>query len=208
MLVAGGWSFVELADEVVEGETAAFDRAVLLMFRAPDDLSDPRGPPWLEAAMRDLTALGGSAVVTLVTLTIFGYLALSRRLRAIGLLVALVGGGALLARLLKQAFARPRPSVVPHLLGVESASFPSSHATMAAVVYLSLGVVLARLVDEPRLRAFIIGVALAIALVVGVSRVYAGVHYPSDVLAGWVLGVSWAVLCWLGARLLPVRWRA
>lgn len=206
LATAGGvWAFVELADEVAEGETARIDRALLLALRSSADPTDPLGPPWLEEAGRDLTALGGMAVLTLVSVAAVAYLAL-RRLRGRAVLVAgSVLSGMLASQILKWFFERPRPDLVPHAAPVFTASFPSGHAMMSAVVYLTLGALLARVEPARRMKAFVLAVAVSLAVIVGVSRVYLGVHWPSDVLAGWTVGAAWALLWWLVARALEYR---
>ncbi|MBM3856033.1 MAG: phosphatase PAP2 family protein, partial [Verrucomicrobia bacterium] len=113
--------------------------------------------------------------------------------------------GLVLSTMLKYFFGRPRPDVVPHLSPAALASFPSGHSMLSAIVYLALGTLLARLVSEMRLKLYILGMALTLTFLVGASRIYAGVHYPSDVLAGWTAGLVWAVLCWLAARYLQER---
>jgi undecaprenyl-diphosphatase len=106
---------------------------------------------------------------------------------------------------LKNWFDRPRPTVVPHLSIVSTSSFPSGHSTLAATIYLTLGALLGRFVRERRLRAYFLIVALVLSLLVGVSRVYMGVHYPTDVFAGWTAGLAWALICRLVARALQQR---
>ncbi|MGE0580562.1 MAG: phosphatase PAP2 family protein [Steroidobacteraceae bacterium] len=205
-LVAGALlAFAELAGEVVEGDTRAFDEAVLLSLRSPTDTADPIGPPWVEAAFRDLTTLGGTSVLTFVTLATLGYLLLAGR-RATALLVAsAMLGGSLLSALLKAGFERPRPDLVAHLVEVSSKSFPSGHAMLSIVTWLTLGTLLATVQPTLRLKSYVLGVGIAIALLVGVSRVYLGVHWPTDVLAGWCVGTAWALLCWLVAGSLRRR---
>lgn len=205
--VAAAWVFIEIADEVVEGELDALDRAIVLALRTPGDPADPLGPPWLEEAMRDVTALGGLAVLGLVTATTGGYLWLKRSSGALLLLLSSTAGGVLLSMATKLAFARPRPELVPHTTVAFTPSFPSGHAAMSAIVYLTLAALLARLVAENRLKIYCLGAALLLTTLVGISRVYAGVHYPSDVVAGWALGVSWATLTWLVALALERRGR-
>ncbi|WP_372624797.1 phosphatase PAP2 family protein [Falsiroseomonas sp.] len=208
LLVAGGiWAFVELADEVQEGETARIDRALLLALRSATNPADPLGPPWLEEVGRDLTALGGIAVLTLLSLTITAFLLLRGLRGAAALLAVSVAGGMLVSQSLKSVFERQRPDLVPHGAEVFTASFPSGHAMMSAVVYLTLGVLLARVETIFRVKAFVLGIAVLLAVLVGVSRVYLGVHWPSDVLAGWTVGAAWALLCWLLARWLQRRGR-
>jgi undecaprenyl-diphosphatase len=205
VVVLGVWGFIELADEVVEGDTRTIDEWVLRALRTPADAADPIGPPWLEDAVRDVTALGGGAVLVLVIVAVIGFVAMQRQYHALWLFIAAVAGGVLLNVLLKQSFDRPRPELVPRLLRVESASFPSGHSLLSAVVYLTLGALLTRLVRGTKARLYIVTTALLLSFIVGVSRVYLGVHYPTDVLAGWTVGLVWAVLCWLVADYLQRR---
>lgn len=206
VLIAGGvWAFIELADEVSEGETKALDRAVLLALREPADLSDPVGPSWMEEAGRDFTALGSMVVLSLLTLTICGFLLLDGKKRVALLVLAAVAGGILGSHLLKSVFQRPRPDVVPHRAVVSSASFPSGHSMQAAATYLTLGVLLARVQKRRRLKVYILALAAFLTFLVGLSRVYLGVHWPTDVLAGWTAGGAWAVLCWAVALRLQRR---
>jgi undecaprenyl-diphosphatase len=208
LLIAGSaWAFAILAGEVLEGDTAGFDRAVLLALRQPGNLAEPLGPTWLKEVMRDLTALGSIVVLTLLTCAVVAFMALRRLWAAAGLLAAAVAGGMLASTLLKIAFERPRPDLVPHGAFTSSASFPSSHAMMAALVYLTLGALLARVEPDRRIKVFTLSLALLLALLVGVSRVYLGVHWPTDVLAGWALGAAWALAVWLFARALQRRGR-
>lgn len=201
-LAAGAWFFLEVADAVVEGKTQTLDERILLALRETGNLSEPIGPPTLHEYMRDFTALGGVAVLLTVTLAAAGYLWFSGKTHALLLLLTSTSGGWALMVGLKHWFDRPRPSVVPHLMLAKSSSFPSGHAVLSAVVYLTLGAILARMAKTTALKLYIICVSLAVSAIVGVSRVFLGVHYPSDVLAGWVFGLSWATLCWLSARIL------
>ena len=205
LAAAAVWGFVELADEVLEGETHAFDERILLALRSAGDHSDPLGPGWLEELMRDVTGLGGTGVLTFVTLAVAGFLALDRKSHAALFVVAAVGGGMLLSTLLKLGFDRPRPDLVPHGAVVYTASFPSGHATVSAVVYLTLGALLARVQPRLVLKLYLLGLAILLTVAVGVSRIYLGVHWPSDVLAGWAIGAAWALLCWAAALWLQRR---
>lgn len=206
LVPAGGLlAFVELAEEVNEGEAARFDAAVLLALRAAGDPADPIGPQWVEIMFRDLTSLGSHAVLAAFVLIAAGFLLVNGR-RAAALLVALSAtGGALLSAFLKWLYGRPRPDLVAHLAEVSSASFPSGHAMLAAVIYLTLGALLASVLPQQRLRIYVFVVAFALTIVVGVSRVYLGVHWPTDVLAGWCVGAAWAMLCWLVSEWLQRR---
>lgn len=200
-LAAGGvWAFVVIAGEVSEGDTHALDEAILLALRDPADRTDPLGPVWLEETMRDLTALGGIPVLSLLTLAVAGYLSFRRAWGQVALLAVAVLGAILLSTLLKSGFDRPRPDLVPHGARVLTASFPSGHAMISAAVYMTLGAMLATVQDGRRLKTYFVTLAVAVTLLVGLSRVYLGVHWPSDVLAGWAAGASWAILVWLAAR--------
>jgi undecaprenyl-diphosphatase len=195
-------AFLVVADLVTDGPPGHTDERLIRALRNPDDPSDPIGPPWAEEMARDVTALGGYAVLTLLVTSVVGYLLLSRRHHAAVFVVAATLGGLLVSNLLKGFYDRPRPDVVPHLSHVSSASFPSGHAMLSAVVYLTLGALLARIVEGRWLRVYFLGVAVVLSVLVGVSRVYLGVHYPTDVVGGWAAGVAWAVGCWLAARYL------
>ncbi|WP_112662124.1 phosphatase PAP2 family protein [Microvirga flavescens] len=189
-------AFVMLANEVMEGETNTFDRALLLALRSPDNPADPLGPGWLEEAARDITGLGGTAVLGIVTVSAFIALLMAGKRGAALLVLIAVDGGMILSGLLKSGFDRPRPDLVPHAMEVYTASFPSGHAMLSAIAYLTLGALFARMFARKRLKAFIMGLAVFLTLIIGVSRVYLGVHWPSDVLAGWCVGAAWASLCW------------
>jgi undecaprenyl-diphosphatase len=205
VLASGLWVFIEVADEVVEGETRALDRAVLLALRNPSNLADPRGPPWLEEMGRDLTALGGTALLSLFSLAVIAHLSLRQKPRSAAVVGVSVMGALGLSLALKQLFERPRPDLVPRLSYVMTSSFPSGHSMLSAAVYLTLGALLARFESNLLLKAHVLGWALLFTVLVGVSRVYMGVHWPTDVLAGWAAGAAWAALCWLVARALQKR---
>lgn len=191
------YAFFKLADEVFEGETGRLDRAVLLALRNPADLSDPIGPAWLEETMRDITALGSTVVLALITVAVILFLLLSRKGGTALMVAASVAGGTLLSNLLKWGYDRPRPDLVPHGMAVYTQSFPSGHAMMSAVVYLTLGVLLARSQARLRVKVFLLSCAAFLTVIVGLSRIYLGVHWPTDVLGGWAVGAAWAALCWL-----------
>lgn len=205
VVVAGTWGFVALANLVVEGGTRQFDERILLSLREPDDPARPIGPAWLEEVGRDITALGGTAVIVLITGSVVGFLALDRKYGAMTFVLGATTSGFALSSGLKAFFQRPRPDVVPHLMEAYYSSFPSGHSIISAVVYLTLGVLLVQLVYRRGLKFYFLALAVLVTGLVGVSRVYMGVHYPSDVLAGWTAGLVWAVLCWLVERWLQRR---
>lgn len=210
LLVAGAfclslWAFIELADDAPEGDYAETETRIMRAFREPDDPAKPIGPWWLQEMARDITALGGATVITLMTTFVFGYLLLRRRYGAAVLVLVSIVGGYVLSSWLKDLFERPRPTVVPHLMQVMSHSFPSGHSMVASVAYVTLGALLARTVARRREKIYFIALAFALAFLIGVSRVYLGVHYPTDVLAGWSAGTAWALLCWSTAYWLQRR---
>ncbi len=206
LLVAGCvWAFVGLADEVAEGETHGFDTAVLMALRNPADPADPLGPGWLEELGRDVTALGGVGILGFLTLAVAGFLWLQGNRRSMWLMLAAVGSGQVLSSLAKHGFDRPRPDLVPHGMQVYTASFPSGHSMMAAITYLTLATLVARVLPTRALKAYVLVLAVLVTLAVGVSRVYLGVHWPTDVLAGWTAGAAWALAWWLVARWLGWR---
>ena len=205
IVAASSYLFLKVANEVREGETRALDEAILLALREPADPSNPIGPLWLEQMFRDLTSLGSPVVLALVTIAVAGYFWLERNRGAALFVVLAVAGGAALAIVLKFGFARPRPELVSLIVDETSFAFPSGHAAMATITYLTLGVLLAQSQERWSIKLYLLGVALFIAFLVGVSRVYLGVHWPTDVLAGWCVGTAWALACWLVATWLQRR---
>jgi undecaprenyl-diphosphatase len=203
---AGGiWGFLTLAEAVTEGETETIDEQILLLFRTGDDPNDPVGPHALESAVRDVTALGSLTVVIFLTLAVAVYFLLDRRPKTALFVVVAVGGGAGIGYALKFFYDRMRPDLLPPEALPADPSFPSGHAALAAVVYLTLGLLMARTMPRRRLKVYVVALAVALALAVGVSRLYLGVHWPSDVLAGWTLGGLWALGCWQAERRLQRR---
>lgn len=205
VIAAGLWGFEELMEVARATTPHAFDTEILLAFRQPGHPDIPIGPLWLEGAMRDITSLGSSAVLTLIVTAVIVYLLLIRKAGTALFVLAAVAGGQLLSTLLKAGIDRPRPDLVSHLVNETSLSFPSGHAMVSAVTYLTLGSLAARFLPGRTTKIFVLCLAVLTTLLVGVSRVYLGVHWPSDVLAGWCAGFAWAMLCWLAARLLQRR---
>jgi undecaprenyl-diphosphatase len=193
-----------LADEVMEGGTRKLDRTLLLALRRPGDLR-PVGPPALLNAARDMTALGGPSVLTLLTVAVSLFLALDGKKHMALFVCGSIGSGLLVSNLLKNSFDRPRPDIVPHEVYAASYSFPSGHSMLSALTYLTLGAILARAHQRKLLKAYFLLTAVFLTVLIGVTRVYLGVHWPTDVLAGWTAGAVWALLCWLLARWLQRR---
>ena len=207
VLAVMGSAFLGVADEVREGETEAFDRGLLMSLREGDG-NEPLGPHWLEIAAADVTALGSIAVLALLVLTVAGLFAALRRRREALIVLAASGGGILISQGLKQLFGRERPDAALRAVEAMNPSFPSGHAMLSAAVFLTLAVLSAHYVQRRRVKAYIVGAGVTATLLVGVTRVYLGVHWPSDVLAGWALGAAWAMACWLIAWAWDRPWRS
>ena len=198
-------AFFLLAAEVLEGDTQAFDVRVLTALRRADDPSMPIGPAWLRAGALDITALGSPTVLGLTTLAVCGFLVLQRMIRTAAFVFVATTGGWVLNAVLKGVFQRARPSVVPHLQDVMSLSFPSGHAMTSAAVYLTLGALTMRVASGRVTKFYCMATAMLVTLLVGTSRVFLGVHYPTDVLAGWLAGMFWALACWIVERRIERR---
>lgn len=198
LVIAGGlWLFAQISDEINEGETHELDRSILLAMREPGNPADPIGSVKIEEMGRDLTALGGFTILTGLTICSVAIALAMKKPRIAAIIAVAITGGMFLMTFMKRGFDRARPDLVPHGVEVTNASFPSGHATMAAVVYLTLGLLLARTQTMRPVRTLLIALSVIITVLVGVSRVYLGVHWPTDVLAGWTLGAAWALLFWL-----------
>ncbi|MDQ0453793.1 phosphatase PAP2 family protein [Rhizobium paknamense] len=194
--------FGKLAEDVFDQDSHAFDRAILLALRNNSDLSQSVGPPWLINSVRDMTSLGGFTIITLVTVLSVLYLVAAGKYRNAALIALAMSLGAAAETGLKLLFSRARPDVVPHLVEVQTMSFPSGHAMMSAITYLTLGAMLARSQPNWRLRAFVFGCGVFLTLLIGISRIFLGVHWPTDVMAGWTVGSAWALIVWLIADYL------
>ena len=190
------WVFAELVDDAVEGDYLGFETKIMRAMRQPDDFSRGLGPPEVTLAMRDITALGSVTVLTIVVILVLGFLLLGRRYRAAALIFAATVSGTIVGSAAKALIARDRPQIVPHLTEVSSKSFPSGHSMMSSVVYLTLGALLAQTAVRRREKVYVIAAAGLLTVMIGLTRVYLGVHYPTDVAAGWAAGVAWSLLCW------------
>lgn len=206
IIIAGGmWGFLELMEVARDTSPHSLDSEILLYFRVAGHPDMPIGPAWLQGAMRDITALGSASVLTLITAAAAIYLFLIKRPATALFVIASIASGQMLSSLLKAGIDRPRPELVTHLAQETSLSFPSGHAMISALVFLTLGALVSRVVHGRTTKIYVLSLAVAITLLVGVSRIYLGVHWPSDVLAGWCAGFAWAMLWWLAARLLQRR---
>jgi undecaprenyl-diphosphatase len=200
VLIACLWIFLSLVEEVVwEGETHAFDAAILAALRVPGHPDLPIGPWWLKEVARDLTALGSTAVLTLIALIATGFVVIQRQYAAAVLLLAALGGGTLLSEGLKHVFERDRPAEAWRLAEVTNSSFPSGHSMLSAVAYLTLGALLARVMRKRRLKAYVLTVGVVLTGIVGLTRIFLGAHWATDVFAGWSVGAAWATACWLAS---------
>lgn len=189
-LAGGAIGLLVLGGLLLDRWPLAFDRAMMLWIRGLG------GAPALRHAARDVTALGGGTVLTLVVLLAAGLLTALRHHFTALMLVAAAWSGSLAVSWLKSFVGRPRPALVEHWAYVDNASFPSGHAASSAVIYLTLAALASQVVRERAARTYMLGGAIMLAGLIGVSRVYLGVHWPSDVLAGWSFGTLWALGWW------------
>lgn len=199
------WMFLWIADEVGEADHLPLEEWIMCSLRRTDDPGRLRGPAWMNQLARAVTELGGAAAITIATGLTLGSLLLKRRVRLAVFILVSVAGGLGLSGALKHAFDRTRPDVVPRLMPVSTPSFPSGHTMSSAVVYVTIGALLVRGLARWRDKVLVVGCALLLTTAVGLSRVALGVHYPSDVLAGWVAGTGWALVCWTAGFWLSGR---
>lgn len=208
VLALGVLTFIELADDMREADGQAFDQAVLHAVRPfADDPGRPWGPWWLHEAAADVTSLGGISVLALFALVALGFLVIQKKRLSALLLVIGLGGGVALSEGLKAVFERERPPQAYQAVETLNASFPSGHALLSTVFYLTLGVMLTRAFPRRRLKAYVLAVSVVIALLIGLTRIYLGAHWASDVFAGWSVGAAWAMVLWLAAYALERRQR-
>lgn len=197
VLTLGVFAFIAIADEMAEGELRKIDEWLFLSFRTAGDPPQPLGPPWLQETAVEITAIGGFPLILLTLAAVAGFFIVTKRYGVALYAMLSVGSGALLSQTLKQYYGRPRPDLVDHLDVVHTLSFPSGHALVTTVAYLTLASIVIGFLNSRRARIYVLSVAVLVAVIVGVSRVYLGVHWPSDVAAGWALGAAWASFSWL-----------
>jgi len=188
LALGGTYAFAEFAGHVRSGSTQAFDDAVLRWFAA-------HRSPILDEVMLEITFLGTGTVVLMIVAITGMFLWLTRHKYSALLLLISTAGGILLNNLLKQGYSRPRPQIVTWGTSAVSSSFPSGHAMSAIVVYGTVAYLAARLQARGRTRALTLAFAAIVILLICISRLYLGVHYPSDVIAGLIIGTAWAAFC-------------
>jgi undecaprenyl-diphosphatase len=193
--------FVEVAENVIEGDARYFDTVILIALHSPDFSKTD----WFIEFVRDISGLGGIGVLGLLVLASIMFLVISNRSKTALFVTLATLSGAILSTLLKLGFDRPRPDLIPHLTHTYSTSFPSGHAMVSAVVYLTLGTLLARVVSGLWSKIYVMAVALILTGLIGLSRLYLGVHWPSDVLAGWAAGAVWALFWWTIANIINLE---
>ena len=186
-----------IAVGVATRKPSGFDHYVISALRESAEQPLPIGPPWLQEAARDVTSLGSIAVLLIMTFAVAGYLFLDRKPGVAWLMLIAVLGGLALNNLLKFVFARPRPEVVSPVPRVFTTSFPSGHATLSAITYLTIAALLARAYPSPILDIYFMSLAALLTVLIGLSRIYLGVHFPTDILGGWCIGAAWAIGCWV-----------
>lgn len=197
--------FLKIVDEIFfEGEKV-LDQGILLAFRNHDDPTQTWGPQWLADFASDITALGSFGVLTLVTIATTVFLLVARKLRTAGHVAFAVLGGTVMVNFLKILFDRARPEITEAATNLYTMSFPSGHATLAAVTYLTIAAVVTRDLHQLYEKVYVIALAAILSISIGISRIYLGVHWPSDVMAGWALGAAWALLCWAFSEHLRIR---
>jgi len=205
IVVLGTWGFVELTGNVLQGSTQGFDQWAVDSFHELVNRYVPLPEREVDQIMMDISALGGPTVLALVVLAVLGYLVLEKRRNALFLVLSATAGGLLLAWGLKEIIARPRPDALGRLQLTYLSSFPSGHSLLSVIIYPTLGTLLARVVTRKRLKLYFLLVGLTVSGMVGLSRVYLRVHFPTDVLAGWAVGLAWAALCWTVTKWLQRR---
>ena len=196
---------LDLTDDISDGASWKFDSAILLAFRTPGDLAKPIGPAWLPLSAMDISALGGFTLQWLLGGAAIVYLLSIRRRTEAAWLAASVVGASLANATIKHLLHRPRPQVVPHLTMVDNASFPSGHAMISAAILLTVGAMIAETEKSRRARVAIMSFFALLVALIGMSRIYLGVHWPTDVLAGWCFGAGWALIVFAANRLLRRR---
>ncbi len=195
LLITGLVLFTVTAVMAANHQTQAADNSILLFFRKPDNLLVPIGPKWLLPLFEGITVLGNASLLITVSIIAVTYFILKKIGRLAGIFLTIAAGAVISELTLKEFFARPRPAIVPHLVNAEFYSFPSGHSMMSVVVYSTLALLLIYSGVNEKLKIYFISAAFILPFAIGLSRVYLGVHYPTDIIAGWALGIVWLSLC-------------
>ncbi|MGL5139246.1 MAG: phosphatase PAP2 family protein, partial [Beijerinckiaceae bacterium] len=185
---------------VASGATDLLDERLFLAAHRLDEKGLSALPGWAREAIRDVTALGSTVVLTFATAVVAAYLVAARRRRLAIVLVASAALATAASTVIKLLLDRARPSLIEHAVVTYSASFPSGHAMLTAAIILPMVALLARTIDRPAARRVIVASGLVLTVAVGLSRISLGVHWPTDVLAGWCIGAFWACATLLVAR--------
>jgi undecaprenyl-diphosphatase len=197
LIVAALLAFLRLGDAVQAGRTLDIDQRIILALRDPANPGQPRGSFWTKDILHDLTALGGVAVLTLTVVVATIFLWANGRRRHAGVLLGTVLAATFAGQLVKGAYDRPRPDLVAYGDYFSQSSFPSGHGNIATVVWMTLALIVASLERTRTGKATALLVGGFISLTAGATRVYFGVHWPSDVLGGWLLGFAWTLVAWI-----------
>jgi undecaprenyl-diphosphatase len=191
ILLTGIILFCLISFAVVSGRSAHIDNSILLLLRNTGNASIPVGPGWFLDFMQDISSLGSVTAVILITVLISGLLIIKKEYITLNSLLTTIIGGGLIELLMKEIFSRPRPQIIPHLVTVYSFSFPSGHSAISTIVYLALAFLIFKFEIKRSIKLYFLISAVFLILLIGFSRVYLGVHYPTDVLGGWTLGLTW-----------------
>ena len=202
-LASALWIFFTLGSEIGEGDTSAFDRQLITLLRTSGNSGEPIGPAWFKDSMRDVTALGGFTFLTLMTIVVVLALLFHRKRREAIILTATAVSAQISIEILKFLYDRPRPALLIPQIRAFTKSFPSGHTAESTAIFLTVATVIASLETKHHTKILAYTVATFAILAVGFSRVYLGMHWPTDVLGGWVLGTAWAAAAWTILRRKP-----
>jgi undecaprenyl-diphosphatase len=191
-LITGIVLFCIVSATVITGKIISIDNSILLLLRNTENTSIPVGPGWLLNFMKYITALGSIPVVILITIFTSGLLILKKEYRSLKLILFAATGGGVIELLMKEIFSRPRPQIVPHLVSVDSLSYPSGHSAITSIILLSLVLIIYNSEIKESIKLYFLYSGILLIFIIGISRIYLGVHYPSDVLGGWSLGLIWS----------------
>jgi len=208
VIIASLFIFINTTIAVNAGGQLSYDRLILEMMRTGPQQLEPIGPGVMTEIVKDLSAIGSKYVLAVLTMIVACFLLLRKHYFSALVLLVITGSGVVVIFSAKAIMCRPRPEIITHMAEVSSQSYPSGHSSLSAIVYLTLGTMVARVQSQKWIKAYCIVVALLLTLISGITRLYLGVHYPSDVIAGWTLGVAWALICWILFGYMRTRFQA